>query len=477
MALVVDERNRMGWVRLTPWFATEPWRSAALGPRRRASVPASPRPAAPGPGPRRPRRGPRGSRTRAAATGSSGSRTATRNSLWNIEHMFDSVRSWAPHDSGTPAPSMPPQQGKRPLGAGPHQHHAWPPGPGPPPPAGTSSCPCSPPSPPSSPGGVCSGVRVVTVGVGDGPAAPGAAGPRRGRAGGGTTLAFALLAAASTASWCAAVGTADPGIVALAELGVDLGRLVLVPRPGPLWAQVAATLFDGVDVVLVRPPGSGAAGGGPAAGRPGPRAPGRAGGAGVPGVARGGRRPADRGGRGVAGGRGRPRPSAGPPPGGRGRRPAGRARPVRVGLWLPTPSGQVAGPTTPTARGAEAQPEQQADGESGGGRCSGCSPSGAPASLRSRSAAARPGRSAPWWRPWSPSPRASTRCAPGCAPCPPGARPATSGGTGCWPAWPPTPWPGTVATTRSPGNQPGWGWPTACSRPSWPPGLRSGAGR
>ncbi len=33
MALVVDERNRMGWVALTPWFATEPWRSAALGPR------------------------------------------------------------------------------------------------------------------------------------------------------------------------------------------------------------------------------------------------------------------------------------------------------------------------------------------------------------------------------------------------------------------------------------------------------------
>jgi type IV secretory pathway TraG/TraD family ATPase VirD4 len=31
MALVVDERNRMGWVGLTPWFATEPWRSAALG--------------------------------------------------------------------------------------------------------------------------------------------------------------------------------------------------------------------------------------------------------------------------------------------------------------------------------------------------------------------------------------------------------------------------------------------------------------
>lgn len=30
-ALVVDERNRMGWIRLTPWFATEPWRTMALG--------------------------------------------------------------------------------------------------------------------------------------------------------------------------------------------------------------------------------------------------------------------------------------------------------------------------------------------------------------------------------------------------------------------------------------------------------------
>ncbi|HLX89711.1 MAG TPA: TraM recognition domain-containing protein, partial [Acidimicrobiales bacterium] len=31
MAVVVDERNRVGWVRLTPWFAHEPWRSMALG--------------------------------------------------------------------------------------------------------------------------------------------------------------------------------------------------------------------------------------------------------------------------------------------------------------------------------------------------------------------------------------------------------------------------------------------------------------
>jgi type IV secretion system protein VirD4 len=60
MALVVDERNRMGWVGLTPWFATEPWRSAALGLRRgaelgtgaelRARAPTRPLPGVRGPG-------------------------------------------------------------------------------------------------------------------------------------------------------------------------------------------------------------------------------------------------------------------------------------------------------------------------------------------------------------------------------------------------------------------------------------------
>jgi type IV secretion system protein VirD4 len=33
-ALVVNERNAMGWVELTPWFAAEPWRSAAGGRER-----------------------------------------------------------------------------------------------------------------------------------------------------------------------------------------------------------------------------------------------------------------------------------------------------------------------------------------------------------------------------------------------------------------------------------------------------------
>lgn len=51
------------------------------------------------------------------------------------------------------------------------------------------------------------------------------------------------------------VGLSDPGVVALAELGVDLERLVLAPNPGPQWAEVVGDLLDGVDVVLVRPPG------------------------------------------------------------------------------------------------------------------------------------------------------------------------------------------------------------------------------
>lgn len=81
-------------------------------------------------------------------------------------------------------------------------------------------------------------------------ACPGATG-----AGGATTLAFSLLSAASTTgSWCAAVGVASPGAVAMAELGVDLDHLALVPRPGHAWAEVTAVLVDGMDIVLTLPP-------------------------------------------------------------------------------------------------------------------------------------------------------------------------------------------------------------------------------
>ena len=73
---------------------------------------------------------------------------------------------------------------------------------------------------------------------------------------GATTLALALLAAASEAgSWCAAVGLPDPGVVAAAGLGLDLRRVVFVPHQGPGWAEAAGDLLSGVDAVVVRPPG------------------------------------------------------------------------------------------------------------------------------------------------------------------------------------------------------------------------------
>jgi hypothetical protein len=72
---------------------------------------------------------------------------------------------------------------------------------------------------------------------------------------GATSLGLVLLAATSTTGhWGAVVGLDDPGVVAMAELGVDLRRVVFVPRPRGAWAAVVAELLEGVDVVVVRPP-------------------------------------------------------------------------------------------------------------------------------------------------------------------------------------------------------------------------------
>ena len=73
---------------------------------------------------------------------------------------------------------------------------------------------------------------------------------------GSTALALALLAGPSAAgSWCAVVGVPTLGARAAAELGVRLDRLALIPSPGAQWAAAVAALFDGVDVIAVRPPG------------------------------------------------------------------------------------------------------------------------------------------------------------------------------------------------------------------------------
>jgi hypothetical protein len=73
---------------------------------------------------------------------------------------------------------------------------------------------------------------------------------------GATTLALALLAGPSVqGSWCGIVGLHDPGVVAMNELGLDLSRLVLVPRPRGRWAEAVGELSGAVDVLLVRPHG------------------------------------------------------------------------------------------------------------------------------------------------------------------------------------------------------------------------------
>jgi hypothetical protein len=69
---------------------------------------------------------------------------------------------------------------------------------------------------------------------------------------GSTSLLLALLAeATASGSWAAVVGVPTLGLVAAAELGVEVSRLALVPRPGVEFASVTAALLDGIDLVAV----------------------------------------------------------------------------------------------------------------------------------------------------------------------------------------------------------------------------------
>lgn len=71
----------------------------------------------------------------------------------------------------------------------------------------------------------------------------------------GGSLPLALAAGASAeGSWCAVVGMAECGVLAASQMGVDLGRLLLVDEPGERWPEVVATLLGAVEVVLLRPP-------------------------------------------------------------------------------------------------------------------------------------------------------------------------------------------------------------------------------
>ena len=71
---------------------------------------------------------------------------------------------------------------------------------------------------------------------------------------GSTSLVLGLLAEASrTGSWVAVVGMPAVGVLAAAQIGLELERLVLVPAPGPDAALAVGALLDGMDVVVVGP--------------------------------------------------------------------------------------------------------------------------------------------------------------------------------------------------------------------------------
>ena len=70
---------------------------------------------------------------------------------------------------------------------------------------------------------------------------------------GATSLLFTLLAGPE-APWSALVGMPGVGLLAAAEFGIDLDRLVVIPEPGPDVLQVLSILVDGVDMIAVALP-------------------------------------------------------------------------------------------------------------------------------------------------------------------------------------------------------------------------------
>jgi hypothetical protein len=68
-------------------------------------------------------------------------------------------------------------------------------------------------------------------------------------------LSLALAAGASAdGAWCGIAGLPEAGVVAALGLGLDAERTLLVPDPGHAWPQVVASLLDGCELVLLRPP-------------------------------------------------------------------------------------------------------------------------------------------------------------------------------------------------------------------------------
>ncbi|MFD1812834.1 hypothetical protein [Rhodococcus gannanensis] len=69
---------------------------------------------------------------------------------------------------------------------------------------------------------------------------------------GATSLLVGLLASVTgSGGHAAVVGHPRLGLLAASEMGADLGRLAVIPDPGPDPVEVAAVLLDGLDLVVL----------------------------------------------------------------------------------------------------------------------------------------------------------------------------------------------------------------------------------
>lgn len=69
--------------------------------------------------------------------------------------------------------------------------------------------------------------------------------------GSGSLLVGLLAAVTASGGHAAVIGHPRLGLLAAAEMGADLGRLAMIPNPGPDPVEVAAVLLDGLDLVVL----------------------------------------------------------------------------------------------------------------------------------------------------------------------------------------------------------------------------------